>query len=88
MGTTGVNSASVPLFEATRKMRWTRNRHSLRSAFEDINGALTEISTYRREALPQMASTILELDKLTAESEEAIDRMERGQTASEAVGLE
>jgi uncharacterized protein YaaN involved in tellurite resistance len=61
---------------------------SLRSAFEDINAALTEISTYRREALPQMASTILELDKLTAESEEAIDRMERGQTASESVGLE
>jgi uncharacterized protein YaaN involved in tellurite resistance len=58
---------------------------SLRTAFADIDAALEEISTYRREALPTMASTILELDALTAESEAAIERMEQGRTASTKV---
>ena len=53
---------------------------SLRSAFDDINTALDEISRYRREALPQMASTIVELDQLAEESEESIRRMEEGRT--------
>jgi uncharacterized protein YaaN involved in tellurite resistance len=55
---------------------------SLRSAFADIDTALDEISTYRREALPAMAGTILELDELTADSERAIENMERGRTAT------
>jgi len=55
---------------------------SLKSAFTDINIALDEISRYRREALPTMAGTILELDQLTAESETAIGNMERGRTAT------
>jgi len=55
---------------------------SLKSAFADINIALDEISRYRREALPTMAGTILELDQLTAESETAIGNMERGRTAT------
>jgi len=55
---------------------------SLRSAFADIDTALDEISRYRREALPVMAGTILELDQLTAESEQAIENMERGRTAA------
>ena len=50
----------------------------LRSAFDDINIALDEISRYRREALPQMAETILELDTLTAEGEASIKRLEEG----------
>ena len=33
-------------------------------------------------ALPTMAGTILELDQLTAESEQAIENMERGRTAT------
>ncbi|MDH3706659.1 MAG: toxic anion resistance protein [Acidimicrobiia bacterium] len=55
---------------------------SLRSAFDDINTALDEISRYRREALPQMASTILELDQLAEESEESIRQMEEGRTTA------
>lgn len=55
---------------------------SLRQAFADIDTALEEISQYRREALPTMAGTILELDQLTAESETAIENMERGRTAA------
>lgn len=56
---------------------------SLRSAFEDIDMALNEISTYRREALPTMAANILELDALTTASESTIERMERGRGAAD-----
>jgi uncharacterized protein YaaN involved in tellurite resistance len=55
---------------------------SLKQAFADIDTALDEISTYRREALPTMAGTILELDQLTADTEEAIQQMESGRTAT------
>ena len=58
---------------------------SLRAAFADIDTALDEISKYRREALPTMAGTILELDALTAESEAAIERMEQGRSAAAEV---
>jgi uncharacterized protein YaaN involved in tellurite resistance len=56
---------------------------ALRSAFEDIDAALDEISRYRRDALPTMAGNILELDRLTAESEAAIERMESGRSATD-----
>ena len=55
---------------------------SLKQAFADIDTALDEISKYRREALPTMASNILELDQLTAESEAAIVNMESGRAAT------
>lgn len=61
---------------------------SLRQAFQDINLAFDEISRYRREALPQMATTIIELDKLAAESEAAIERLEKGQASTSALSLE
>jgi uncharacterized protein YaaN involved in tellurite resistance len=61
---------------------------SLRQAFQDINTAFDEISRYRREALPQMATTILELDKLAQESEAAIDRLEKGQASTSSLTLE
>lgn len=56
---------------------------ALKSAFADIDTALDEISRYRREALPTMAGTILELDQLTADTEEAISQMERGRSATD-----
>jgi len=56
---------------------------ALRSAFDDIDIALEEISRYRREALPTMAGTIVELDQLTAETEEAIEQMESGRSATD-----
>jgi uncharacterized protein YaaN involved in tellurite resistance len=55
---------------------------ALRTAFDDINVALDEISRYRREALPTMAGSILELDELTAQSEAAIERLESGTSAT------
>jgi hypothetical protein len=46
------------------------------------------MSRYRREALPQMANTILELDQLTADGEEAIERLEHGDAATSALRIE
>ena len=55
---------------------------ALRTAFEDIDIALQEISTYRKEALPMMAANIIELDQLTEDSEAAIAQMESGRSAT------
>ncbi len=61
---------------------------SLRSAFADINAALDEISAYRRNALPQMAATIVEFDQLAEQSEEAIQKLEQGREAAAALDLD
>ncbi len=60
---------------------------SLRSAFTDITAALDEISRYRREALPQLAANILELDRMTEEGEKAIGQMEAARDVSTDLGL-
>lgn len=54
---------------------------ALKSAFADINIAMDEISRFRREALPQMAQTILEFDQLAAAGEQAIEKLEQGALA-------
>ncbi len=61
---------------------------ALKSAFSDINAAMDEISRYRREALPQMAQSILEFDKLATESEAAIEKMEQGKEARPVLDLD
>ncbi len=55
--------------------------NALKSAFADITTALDEIARYRREALPQMAASIIEFDKLSAKGEEAIRKLEQGRAA-------
>jgi uncharacterized protein YaaN involved in tellurite resistance len=50
---------------------------SLKQSFADIESALKDISDFRMNALPQMASTVLELDKITAESGKAIEQMDQ-----------
>jgi uncharacterized protein YaaN involved in tellurite resistance len=52
--------------------------NTLKAAFSDVRDAMNEISTYRREALPVMAKTILEMDQLTSEAEKAVKKMELG----------
>ena len=61
---------------------------SLKSAFGDINIALDEIARYRREALPQMAQSILEMDQLTTKAEKTIEKYERSTSASGQLELE
>ena len=60
----------------------------LKKAFVDVNAALDDISNLRKEALPQMANHILEMDKLTRASEESIRRLEKGTQLEPAVKLE
>jgi uncharacterized protein YaaN involved in tellurite resistance len=59
----------------------TLSIESLKGAFADLNAAMADLAKFRREALPQMASTIGELDKLTAEGERSIRRMEESRRA-------
>ncbi|MCP4688548.1 MAG: toxic anion resistance protein, partial [Desulfobacterales bacterium] len=61
---------------------------TLRRAFVDINGALDDISTFRKEALPLMAHNIVEMDKLTTTTEEAIQRMEQGTNLAPTIMLD
>ena len=49
---------------------------TLEQAFSDIKTAIDDISTFRREALPQMASSILEMDKMIDEAEKSIKEVE------------
>jgi len=51
---------------------------NLKKAFVDINAALSDISKYRQEAIPQMAAQIVALNDLAASQEQAISQMERG----------
>lgn len=61
---------------------------TLRKAFVDINSALDDISTFRQQALPQMAKNILEMDRLTKLTEESIQRMEQGNRATPVITLD
>jgi len=61
---------------------------SLEKAFQDIKTAMEEISNFRREALPQMASNILRMDQLTADAGEAIERMDRGDRAQSSIVID
>ncbi len=58
---------------------------ALQSAFRDIHAALDDISRYRQQALPKMAQTITEMDRLTTEGEKKIRQMERAEIAAEDV---
>lgn len=51
---------------------------SLKRAFGDLRTAMEDIASFRSQALPQMAQTVLELDRLTTESRNAIEKMEKG----------
>ncbi|MEJ2156053.1 MAG: toxic anion resistance protein [Desulfobacteraceae bacterium] len=61
---------------------------TLKKAFVDINAALDDISSFRQQALPQMASAILEMDNLTKATEAAIQRMEKGTEVEPVVSLD
>lgn len=72
----------------TRAAGASLDMESLKSAFADINAAMEAISTYRREALPQMAESIIEFDKLAEEGEAAIAKIEQGSAARPTLDLD
>lgn len=61
---------------------------TLKQAFADIGAALGDIARFRQQALPKMANTILEMDKLTEETDQAIRKLEKGSEISPAMYLE
>ncbi len=54
----------------------------LKQAFDDVSAALEDISTFRQNALPQMAENILELDKMAVKAEKEIRKVEKAETAT------
>ena len=56
----------------------TLSMDSLKSAFTDLNTALDDISKFRSAALPQMAQTVLELDRVTGDAAKSLGAMDRG----------
>ncbi len=62
--------------------------NSLKSAFADLKIAMEDVSTFRLNALPQMANTILELDKISGDAEKTIAKMEDGNKAKPQIKLE
>jgi uncharacterized protein YaaN involved in tellurite resistance len=61
------------------------NVDKLANAFDSLNQAMDEISSFRRDSLPAMRTTIDRFKKLTDEASETIARMEKGQAAKDNV---
>lgn len=62
--------------------------NALKAAFADINTAMEEIARFRQQALPQMAQSIVELDKLTQAGEAAMQRLEEGDRVAPKLTLD
>jgi uncharacterized protein YaaN involved in tellurite resistance len=60
----------------------------LRNAFADIKGALEDIDAYRRDALPKMARTITEMDRMAHEAEIQVQKREEARGLDEAFSID
>ncbi|WP_144391765.1 toxic anion resistance protein [Pleionea sediminis] len=61
----------------------------LKAAFQDINAALEDISKFRQDALPKMASTIIEMNEVTKKADESVKKFENAEDLSDdEFGLE
>ncbi|MDC0662919.1 toxic anion resistance protein [Marinobacter sp. SS21] len=58
---------------------------TLKQAFLDVEAALQDLGSFRREALPQMAHSIEEMDNLTQSLESSIQSMEGAEQARGAL---
>lgn len=54
---------------------------TLKQAFVDVEAALQDIGSFRREALPQMAESIVEMDDLTQRMESSVQKMNHAEHA-------
>jgi uncharacterized protein YaaN involved in tellurite resistance len=59
----------------------------LKTAFNDINAALDDVSRYRQEALPMMAKSILEMDDMAKKAESSIQRAEQAQAYAGKISI-
>jgi len=60
----------------------------LKQSFADITAAIADISKFRQEALPKMAESILDMDQMSAQATDAINKMEQGKQVEKHYGLE
>lgn len=65
----------------TRASSTVLDMEKLEAAFEDVIGAIDEVSRYRREALPRLDEQIDRLDTLAQRGTEAITRLDEGNVA-------
>ncbi|HSH50013.1 MAG TPA: toxic anion resistance protein [Halomonas sp.] len=68
----------------TRAASASLDMHALEQAFDEVMGAIDDLSRYRREALPQLADQIERLETLSGQGQQAIERLERGVQMSDA----
>ena len=61
---------------------------TLKQAFADINAAMEDIAQFRQKALPQMAQSVLEMNKLNEQAEESIIRMEEARKAEPTIRID
>ena len=61
---------------------------ALRQAFVDINATLDDISNFRRDALPKMASSIIELDEMSKKQGEKIQELEDGNKSAGVLSID
>lgn len=64
------------------------NMDSLKQAFADLKIAMDDISTYRMKALPQMANTVSELDRMTNDASKQIEKINKGNQAKPQIKIE
>jgi len=60
----------------------------MKTAFQNILTAINDVSEYRRQALPQMADSILKMDSLTQDMEKTITKMEKGGEVKKTLSIE
>ncbi|UTW62516.1 toxic anion resistance protein [bacterium SCSIO 12741] len=54
---------------------------SLERAFQDVKAALTDVATYRQNALPRMAQNIQRMQALNEEAYKAVEQLESGNSS-------
>lgn len=60
----------------------------LKKAFQDVQSALDDINNFRRDALPQMAQSIIDMDGVTGQMEKTINKLEKGNSVASDFILE
>jgi len=64
------------------------NIETLKTAFNDIQSALAEISQFKQKALPNMARNIQEMDEMMSQQDKAIRDLEEGRNLSSGFIIE
>ncbi|MBA2780961.1 toxic anion resistance protein [Billgrantia kenyensis] len=71
----------------TRAASAQLDMQALEQAFDEVLGAIDDLSRYRQEALPQLDAQIDRLAKLARQGEASIDRLQRGSDIQPAGSL-